>query len=109
MQRLAILCGALMLVLTFWTSSAALAAPPVECGPVFSVETADFEGDRDEAPSCPQPGGAHHHSGCSGHQFAVPGAQLLTVVVIRNGESFAPEPFWKPGREPNGQLRPPIA
>ena len=64
MQRLAILFGALMFVLSVWTGSAALAAQPVECVAAFAVGVGHFEGDRDEAPSCPQSGGARHHTGC---------------------------------------------
>ena len=110
MKRLTAIFGGLMLVLFVWMGSAAHAAQRFDCIPVSSEAPGHFEGDRDEAPAKGEKGVAHHHSGCSGHQYAAPSAyelpsasQLTASTAVGWNERHATS------REPDLDLRPPIA
>jgi hypothetical protein len=110
MHRWTSIFGALMLVLFIWTGSTAHAAQRFDCIPIPSQSSGHFEGDRDEAPAKGEKGVAHHHSGCNGHQYTasadmlVPLMSLNRVPVVGNWiEQYATS------REPDNQLRPPIA
>ena len=110
MQRLTTFFGVLMLVLFIWTGSSAHAAERLDCIPVSSEAPGHFEGDRDQSPAKGEKGVAHHHSGCNGHQYAASADALVplmpthrTPVAARWIEQYAAS------REPDNQLRPPIA
>lgn len=104
------LIGALMLVLMLWTGGLAHAAERAVCIPAAADAAGHYEGDDDQRSSDRQQGFAHHHAGCSGHQFAAPAEQPATVVnplsvklpPVRSEASLN-------GHDPDGQLRPPIA
>ena len=110
MQRLTAIFGGLMLVLFVWTGSAAHAAQRFDCIPVSSEAPGHFEGDRDEAPAKGEKGVAHHHSGCSGHQYAASAGYDLPSAPHQTSSAAI---GWNEGhatsREPDQQLRPPIA
>lgn len=110
MHRWTSLVGALMLVLMFWTGGAAHAAERFDCMPLTAETTGHFEGDKDQVPSSPDQGVAHHHSGCSGHHIAGPNS--LASLDIGSPKQTAPL-AWReagvPGRGPDADLRPPIA
>lgn len=110
MNRWVRLLGALMLVLMLWTAGPARAADVINAVPVAANVLGHFEGDKDEVPSDEHTGVTHHHSACGEHQIAawsdVPGAAEIhfsaeSVEVL--SESLPPN------REPDAQLRPPIA
>ena len=110
MHRWISFLGALMLVLTLWTGGAAHAAERFDCIPATAEAGAHYEGDQDQAPSSPSQGVAHHHSGCSGHHLAAP----VKTVEAAIGRSVATRSFPRnetgpPSREPDNELRPPIA
>jgi hypothetical protein len=110
MSRWTNLVGALLLVLMVWTGSSAHAAERFDCIPVTEQNAGHFEGDRDEVPSDPDQGVAHHHTGCSGHHVATPGQFATLGFSIRSaGLTSARQDADHPGREPESQLRPPIA
>ena len=110
MHRWISFLGALMLVLTLWTGGAAHAAERFDCVPATAEAGAHFDGDEDQAPSAPGQGAAHHHSGCSGHHLAAPvktaEAPMCHSAAAR---TFLRNEAAPPSREPDNQLRPPIA
>lgn len=110
MQRLTILFGALMLAVFVWTASTAHAAERLDCVTVSVEAVGHFDGDGDEAPDSDEKGVAHHHSGCSGHHSATPADQPSPVWANRQA---ALRRDWNTrgstDREPDEQLRPPIA
>jgi len=110
MARLTQFIGALLLVLTLWTGTTAHAAERFDCIPATEQSAGHFEGDRDETPDDPDRGVAHHHGGCNGHHVATPGHYaLISFSVGSSGLTGARQDAAPPGREPEGQLRPPIA
>ena len=110
MSRWTNLVGALLLVLTLWTGTSAHAAERFDCIPVTEQSAEHFDGDRDETPDDPDKGVAHHHTGCNGHQVATAGdAADLGFSVRTAGLIGARQDARHSGREPEGQLRPPIA
>ena len=110
MNRWISLLGAVMLVLTLWTGSAAHAAERFDCLPLTAEAGAHYDGDRDQVPSTPDQGVAHHHSGCSGHHVAAPAtlaeASLFSSGMIRR---FPLSDTAPPGPDAENHLRPPIA
>ena len=108
MNRWVTFLGALALVFTLWTGSAAHAGERFDCIPVAADSAGHFDGDQDQSPSSPD-GVAHHHSGCSGHQLAAASANL----AVEHHCAMSQQPFaWReagvPGRGPDADLRPPI-
>ena len=104
------LVGALLLVLLVWTGTSAHAAERFDCLPVTEQSAGHFDGDRDEVPTDPDQGVAHHHSGCSGYNIATSGNSVAPSFSLHSITLFdASHDAGKPGREPDGQLRPPIA
>jgi hypothetical protein len=110
MQRWTSLIGALLLVLMSWTGGAAHAAERFDCIPATAQAGDHFDGDQDQAPSIPDQGVAHHHSGCNGHHVTAPAN--LPSIEFRHADRLPPL-AWReagvPGRGPDAQLRPPIA
>lgn len=99
-----------MLVVLLWTGSVAHAADRVDCIPTTIEAAGHFNGDGDEWPSESEKGAAHHHGGCSGHQFAAPTEAATPVPTSREAVlSDGREEFGLAGRVPDNQLRPPIA
>jgi hypothetical protein len=110
MLRLSTFFGVLMLVLFVWAGSSAHAAERIECIPVSSEGPGHFEGDRDEAPTRGENSASHHHSGCNGHQFAASVDMLVPLVsLIRAPVAGLWIERYAASREPDRQLRPPIA
>ena len=104
------LIGALMLVFMLWTGGTAHAAEgfiPV----VVAAETlGHFSGDRDEVPSDQHQGTAHHHSVCGEHQvLACSDAPETSINHSSTLPPLARRDAGKFGRDPDTQLRPPIA
>ena len=109
MHRWTSILGALLLVLMLWTGSSAHAAERSDCIPATSEATNHFEGDRDQLPDREQ-GAAHHQSGCNGHHVAAPANVVAAAFALRHERvPFAWREAGRPGRGPDGQLRPPIA
>ena len=110
MNRWVHLLGALMLVLMMWTAGLAHAADSIDVVPVAAQAVGHFEGDKDEVPSDEHKGVTHHHSACGEHQVAAWGTVPAATAI-----HFAAMPMVaQPGslarnREPDAQLRPPIA
>jgi hypothetical protein len=110
MQRLTTFFGVMMLVLFIWTGSTAHAAERFDCIPVSSEAPGHFEGDRDQEPSKGEKGVAHHHSGCNGHQYAASSGPLIPLIACQRSTVAPPlVEQHATSREPDGQLRPPIA
>ena len=100
---------ALSLVLVLWTGGAAHAAERFDCLPVASQAVSNFEGDRDQVPSRPDQGVAHHHSGCSHHVAAAANSVVVELsFTTAQGALFLNE-TGPPSRVPDHDLRPPIA
>ena len=110
MQRLTTFFGVMMLVLFIWTGSSAHAAERFDCIPVSSEAPGHFEGDRDQAPAKGEKGVAHHHSGCNGHQYGASSGTSIPLLACQRSTVAPPLAEQYPtSREPDGQLRPPIA
>ena len=109
MPRLVALFCAVFLVLSLSTGAAGHAEQRFDCLPTASVIDGHFDGDADES-SGGGKSAMHHHSGCNGHQLASASASLTAAAYPdRNsivGRVSLPTPH---GREPDGELRPPIA
>ncbi len=110
MHRWTSFIGALMLVLMLWTGGAAHAAERFDCIPTTAEAAGHFDGDRDQAPSGPDQGVAHHHAGCGGHYFAAP-TNMVSFDLNRAGGAvpLAWRQSGRPGDSPDTDLRPPIA
>lgn len=110
MSRWTNFIGALLLVLVLWTGTSAHAAERFDCIPVTEQSAEHFEGDRDEAPDDPDDAVTHHHTGCNGHCVATPGDPAASGFSIRTAKlASARQTARRAGREPESQLRPPIA
>ena len=109
MLRLINLLTALLLVLMVWTGTAAQASERIDCNPVCELAADGIGSDRDEVPLDPDKSVAHQHTGC-GHHIAgpildiVPGPQVRARIVV-----LARQDAGHPGRQPDSDLRPPIA
>lgn len=110
MHRWLHLLGAIALILTFWTGGTARATEGNIPIGVAAESTAHFAGDSDEVPSDQHQGVPHHHSACGEHAASAWSDSLAAAVI---------EPIREPrvvrrrsilsGREPDTQIRPPIA
>ena len=110
MRSLKALIGALMLVLMVWTVGLARAAEREVCLPATSQAAGHYEGDRDQRPSEREQGGAHHHSGCNGHQVAAPTDESAMLAKHLSGPSLRERSQTVLyGHDPDGRLRPPMA
>lgn len=110
MRRAAQLLGILVLALMLWTGTSARAAEGYTPISVASETVGHFAGDRDEVPSDQHRGAPHHHSICGEYQVAA--FEHLSVGKIEPSKSALRLPLSHDsllGREPDGQLRPPIA
>lgn len=99
-----------MLFLTMWGGGLAHAAERSICLPVASEAAGHFMGDGDEVPADDRQDVAHHHTGCSGHQVAASAGEP-TSVSLHKSVSVPPirSAAGLQGRDPDRQLRPPIA
>lgn len=104
------LIGALMLVFMLWTGGTGHASEGYTPVVVAAETLGHFSNDRDEAPSDQHQGTAHHHSMCGEHHAAAwtdipmePAQQSISEA------RFARSVLEVLGREPDRQLRPPIA
>ena len=110
MRRAAQILGVLVLALMLWTGTSARAAEGYTPITVASETVGHFAGDKDEVPSDQHQGAPHHHSICGEYQLAAwdsppagtiePSRPALRLPLSHDGLL---------GREPDGQLRPPIA
>jgi hypothetical protein len=110
MRCLANFFTAMMLVLVLWTGTAVHAAERLECIEVGSEIAVTHEGHKNQPPASTDKSITHHHTSCGGHSISPP-------LGVANPQTIIPErPFLDrgpaagvPGREPENQLRPPIA
>ena len=110
MPRLTAIVSAVLLVLMFWTGTTAHAAERLDCITVGSETTGHHDGDSDQSPASSDKGVAHHHTSCGGHQLAAPTDVLAAALnTVRRPQLFGDPAAGVPGREPENQLRPPIA
>lgn len=110
MTRWTSMLGIMMLVLTLWTGGTARATEgytPI----IVSAETiGHFAGDKDQVPSDEHQNGMHHHSLCAEHQLTAPSEVAVNAVApCTSGPRVAGPVLEVVGREPDRQLRPPIA
>ena len=110
MQRWVSLIGALVLAVSVLAGGMAHAAERFDCIPTTAEAVGHYDGDGDEWPADGEPGVAHHHSGCSGHQLGTP----VDSAGLVTGHSAETVPVaWReagvPARSPDNLLRPPIA
>ena len=104
------LLSALLLVLMVWTGTAAQAAEPRDCNPVAELAAGDSGSDRNEVPSDPDKCVAHQHAGCGGHHIAGPFQNIVLGPPVRAPNIvLARRDVGRPGRQPDSDLRPPIA
>ena len=110
MHRWIHLLGALTLVLLLWTGGAARAAEGYLPITVAEESSGHFAGDKDEVPSDQHKGAPHHHFTCGEHAAAALAidpvdtvVQLISVPASRRPRSVLDS------REPDMQIRPPIA
>ena len=99
-----------MLFLTMWGGGLAHAAERGNCLPVSEESAGHFMGDGDELPADDRQDVAHHHTGCSGHQVAA--SALEPTAAHRHASATVPpirSTTGLQGRDPDRQLRPPIA
>ena len=110
MRPLKTLFGTMMLVLMLWAGGVAHAAERVDCIPATAEGAGHYEGDRDQLPSDREQGAKHHHTGCSGHHLAAP-ARVAEAPMCYSAEArtFPRNETGPPSRDPDNQLRPPIA
>lgn len=110
MLRWTSLLGALLIVLTLWTGGPARASDTDYAVPVAATSIGHFNGDKDEAPSDSHKGGLHHHALCGEHQVAASSDALaLATKQPRSGTLMTRADIRARVREPDAQLRPPIA
>lgn len=110
MHRWIHLLGALALVLLLWTGGTARAAEGYVPITVTAESAGHFAGDRDEVPSDQHDSIPHHHFACGEHAAAawsngpVPAAVQPIRMPVRGRSNLVLD-----GREPDQQIRPPIA
>lgn len=110
MNRWIHLIGALALVLLLWTSGTARAADQYMQVPVAAEITGHFAGDKDEVPSDNHKSAPHHHLSCGEHATAAWRTDPATVTFLLGREQASALARCPPeGREPDNDLRPPIA
>jgi hypothetical protein len=110
MNRWFHLLGALTLVLLVWTSSSAYAAQRHVPLPAVAESAGHYVGDRDEVPSDEHNGAPHHHLACGEHLVAAwadePAVAIAAPTVAQKCRMSRTS---LDGREPDSELRPPIA
>ena len=110
MHRWLHLLGALALVLTFWTGGTARAAEGSIPIAVAAESAGHFAGDKDEVPSDQHQGVPHHHFACGEHAAAAwSGIEMAATVDAVGAPAVARPRSILNGREPDTQIRPPIA
>lgn len=108
MRRLLPLIASLMVVLTFWSASAAFASDGV--GPAMVGSAIHFEGDRDQVPADDHKSVPHHHGACHADTIGLPAGLAPVSVDTQHKSSLHPAPPHSlPSAEPDTSLRPPIA
>ena len=109
MPRLTAIVSAMLLVLMLWTGTTVHAAERLDCITVGTETTGHYDGDPDQTPVSSE-GVAHHHTSCGGHQLAAPtDIPAAALAPVRRTNLFGDPAAGVPGREPESQLRPPIA
>lgn len=105
------LISAFMLVLMFWTGSAAHAAEALECGGETSAAAVGhYDGDRDQVPADDDKAAPHHHNACHGHCMAMPTADRASLPLHQNSNGLTEtNRGLQSGSGPGTSLRPPIA
>ena len=110
MHRWIHLLGALAFVLLLWTGGTARAAEGYIPIAVAAESVGHFAGDKDEVPSDQHNGVPHHHFACGEHAATTWSNAPAPMAVEPIGVPvLARSTFLLDGREPDGQLRPPIA
>ena len=110
MCRATQLLGFLVLALLLWTGATASAAEGYSPITVASETVGHFAGDKDEVPSDQHEGAPHHHSMCGEYQLAAwDSAPAEAVQMSRPALRLPLIDDARLGREPDAQLRPPIA
>jgi hypothetical protein len=110
MPRLTAIVSAMLLVLMLWTGTTVHAAERLDCIEVGAETTGHYDGDPDQTPASSDKGVAHHHTSCGGHQLAAPtDFSAAALAPVRRTNLFGDPAAGVPGREPENQLRPPIA
>lgn len=110
MNRWLHLLGALALILTLWTGGTARAAEGYIPVAVAAESVGHFAGDRDEVPSDQHQGVPHHHMACGEHAAAAWNASPMAAIAEPIGKPGSARPrSILNGREPDTQIRPPIA
>lgn len=110
MNRWIHLLGALMLVLMLWTGGTARAAEGYMPIAISAETIGHFAGDKDQVPSDEHQNGMHHHNLCGEqHVAAFSDVPRDSVEPCTSEPGFARSVLDAPSREPDRQLRPPIA
>lgn len=110
MYRWIHLLGALALVLLLWTGGTARVVEGYLPIAVAAESTGHFAGDKDQVPSDQHNGTPHHHFACGEHAAAAWTDSPADTVIqpISLPAPGRPRSALE-GREPDAQLRPPIA
>lgn len=109
MRRWTHLFGAILLFLFLWTGTAAYADRYLPVA-VAGESATHFDGDKDQVPSDEHNSLPHHHVTCGEH-FAV-AADSVPSVAHATGPSqlrVCASDSFEPLRQPDSELRPPIA
>ncbi len=110
MHRWIHLFGALALVLLLWTGGTAYAAERQMPDSVAAESTGHFAGDRDEVPSDEHQGAPHHHFTCGEHSAAAWSSEPAVAGGLpASAQTSSMARSILAGREPDADLRPPIA
>lgn len=110
MHRWIHLLGALALVLLLWTGGTAQAAEGHLPITVAAESAGHFAGDRDEVPSDQHNGAPHHHFACGEHAAAAwTNDPADTIIPLISAPAPGHPRSVLDGREPDTQIRPPIA
>lgn len=110
MHRWIHLLGALSLVLLLWTGGTARAAEGYIPIAVAAESAGHFAGDKDEVPSDQHQGIPHHHFACGEHAAAAWSDTRAATLAQPIGEpGLGRARSILNGREPDTQIRPPIA
>ena len=107
MRRILPFLAAIMVMLTFWSATAARAA---DFAPATTEAGVHFAGDRDEVPADQHQSTPHHHAACDAHQIGITAGSVSAGLVL---PQEAPVKTLRtaglPSAEPDAALRPPIA
>ena len=109
MHRWKSLLGILMLVLMVWAGTSAHAAEQTDVVAV-TAEIGHYEGDGDQVPADQHKGVAHHHAPCADQHAAALSVGPRVHAAPEAHAALLPERQSEAsGREPDADLRPPIA